>query len=165
MFTVKQLRIDGNVYNRIENWLSNRRQIVFINGNVWDWSPVTVDVPQGSVLGPVLFIMYINYIDLGINNFISEFADDTKIRNYNHRPQHDESPGRQEKISERSERWKMPFNANKCHILQISTKNQKIAHEMNDVKLVQCVKDLFVTIASLQPQISQQCKDAAEAKR
>ncbi len=81
MVKVKQLGIDGTVHSWIENWLSNRKQRVFINDTASDWAPVISVVPQGSVLGPVLFMIYINDNDVGLNNFISKFADDTKIGN------------------------------------------------------------------------------------
>ncbi len=81
MFKVKQPGIDGTLCNWIENWLSNRKQRVVINSAASDWAPLTSGVPQGSVLGPVLFISYINVIDVGLNNLISKFADDTKISN------------------------------------------------------------------------------------
>ncbi len=81
IFKVKQLRIVGKVHNWIENWLNNRKQTVVINGSASDWAPFTSGVPKGSVLGPVIFIIYINDIDLGLNNFIAKFADDTKIGN------------------------------------------------------------------------------------
>ncbi len=66
------------------------------------------------------------------------------------------------KISQWSEKWEMPFNVNKCHILLVGTRNQKFDYEMNGVKLdgVQCVKNLGVSIAS-NLKFSQQCKDAA----
>ncbi len=65
------------------------------------------------------------------------------------------------KISEWSQRWEMPFNVNKCQILQVGTKNQKFEYEMNGTKLesVQCVKDCVTIASSLK--FSQQCKDAA----
>ncbi len=55
--------------------------MVVINGTASDWAPVTSGVPRGSVLGPVLFIIYRNDIDVGLNSFNFKFADDTKICN------------------------------------------------------------------------------------
>ncbi len=66
------------------------------------------------------------------------------------------------KISEWSQGWEMPFNVNKCHILQIGSRNQNFDYEMNGIKLqsLQWVKDLGVMIAS-NLRFIQQCKDAA----
>ncbi len=66
------------------------------------------------------------------------------------------------KISNWSQRWVMPFNANKYHILQVGKRNKKCEYEMNGTKLesVQCVKDLGVSVVS-SLKFSQQCKDAA----
>ncbi len=116
MFKVTQLGIDGTVHNWIENWLNNRKQRVVINGTASDWAPVTSGALQDSALGPVLFIINVNDINVGLNNFIYKFADDTKIGNSitnNH-----SRISLQETLRKISE-WKrsMPFNVNKCHIL------------------------------------------------
>ncbi len=84
---------------------------------------VTSGVPQGSVLGSVLCITYINDINVGLNNFISKFADDTKVRN---------------SITDRdmmSLQEEMPFHVNKCHILQAGTRNEKNDYEMRGTQL------------------------------
>ncbi len=95
MFKTKHLGIAGNVHNWIENWLSNRKQRVVINGTASDWAPVTSGIPQGSVLEPVPFIIYINDIDVGLNNFIGKFADDNENRKFsNLSPRQAKPPGR-----------------------------------------------------------------------
>ena len=65
--------------NWIESWLSDRKQRVVINGKYSCWSEFSSGVPQGSVLGPILFVIYINDFEDGICGNILKFADDTKL--------------------------------------------------------------------------------------
>ena len=71
--------IRGNILKWIENWLTDRKQRVVINGKASTWTNVNSGVPQGSVLGPLLFLIYINNIDERLTCIISKFANDTKI--------------------------------------------------------------------------------------
>ena len=76
---LKAYGICGNPHLWLSNFLSNRVQRVLVNGCSSDWVGVQSGVPQGSVLGPLLFILYVNDIpDLILSN-MRMFADDTKI--------------------------------------------------------------------------------------
>ena len=71
----------GPIYNIMVDYLSNRSQYVYANGNRSDIAKITTGVPQGSVLGPFLFLVYINDLPqiLGNDNKMALFADDTFI--------------------------------------------------------------------------------------
>jgi len=71
--------IAGDVIRWTKNWLTDRKQRVVLNGQYSGWSYALSGVPQGSVLGPLLFVIFINDIDDGIAGEIIKFADDTKI--------------------------------------------------------------------------------------
>ena len=68
-----------SVVNWIRNWLSGRNHRVIVEGEESSWRPVISGVPQGSVLGAVLFLIYINDLENEIGSNILKFADDTII--------------------------------------------------------------------------------------
>ena len=76
---VSLLCLNNGMINWIEKWLIDRRQRVLVDGEVSNWKSVLSGVPQGSVLGPILFLVYINDLDDDISSKVLKFADDTKV--------------------------------------------------------------------------------------
>ena len=156
--------IDGMVLRWIENWLCERKQRVVINGKSSNWTSVTSGVPQGSVLGPILFLVYINDIDEGLTCIISKFADDTKIANtvYSN-DQAKEMQANLDKLSNWAKTWQMRFNTDKCKVLHIGYRNEEASYFMDGSQLKSTDRetDLGVTVTNnLKP--SQQCSEVVK---
>jgi hypothetical protein len=160
---MKACGIEGNLLQWIENWLKDRRQRVRIKGKNSSWIDVTSGVPQGSVLGPLLFVIYINDIDEGIVSKISKFADDTKLcAKVNNE---DEAKVLRDDLAtlyQWSEDWQMLFNIDKCAVMHVGKKNNKFEYKMGERELrsTEEEKDLGVIVHhSTKP--SRQCTAAA----
>lgn len=155
---VRKLHAHGigrKVADWIEAWLTGRRQRVVLNGVESDWTPVSSGVPQGSVLGPTLFIIYINDIDDGISGTILKFADDTKIiKKVGTVEQAFTMQDNLQKLYEWSLEWQMLFNVQKCKCLHLGYNNPAYDYYIGDERLetVTEEKDLGVNIhQSLSP--------------
>lgn len=165
MSKVRALGLVDEVSTWMTNWLSNRRQRVVISGVHSGWTAVTSGVPQGSVLGPLLFLIYINDLDTDLVSRVSKFADDTKLGINAADPASVEALRRDlVKIGDWSGRWQMPFNANKCHVLHVGGRNPREDYVLlgTPVTVITQEVDLGVIITE-DFRFSQQCI-AAEKK-
>ena len=161
---LKSHGVAGKTLRWLEDWLSHRKQRVVINGKSSAWRDVISGVPQGSVLGPVLFIIYVNDIDEGLACKLSKFADDTKIMNKvittadKMQLQSD-----LDRLVTWSDKWLMKFNVDKCKVLHIGNSNDHTNYTMNgsDLSKVTHEKDLGITISTdLKP--SKHCSDVVK---
>ena len=79
IFKLKSYGVDDSLLKLMENFLTGRQQRVVLNGQNSSWKNILARVPQGSVLGPLLFLIYINDLPNGIESICKIFADDTSL--------------------------------------------------------------------------------------
>ena len=164
MAKVEEMGIAGKVLDWIREWLRGRKQRVVINGKASGWRDVVSGVPQGSILGPLLFVIYINDIDRSIVSRILKFADDTKIfgkvgtkENVNTLKED------LEEIVKWSEKWQMKFNVEKCKVMHLGNKNLNLDYCMEGriLEKVKEEKDLGIIISE-NFKVHGQCVKAAK---
>jgi hypothetical protein len=147
--------ISGQLLDWFIDYLTNRQQHVVVNGVSSENIVITSGVPQGSILGPFLFLLYINDMPSLIQDptEIMLFADDAKIfsriRNVNDQYLLEDQL---DKLFKWSCKWQMKFNINKCVVMSISTKKDILQYQykMNGINLniVKDFKDLGVNVNS-----------------
>jgi len=110
--------IRGPTLNWIKSFLAGRTQRVIVEGVASDPAPITSGVPQGTVLGPLLFLIYINDLPSKVNSTARLFADDCLI--YRHSKTNEDTTSLQER------HWQMHINPDKCEVMRITTKRKII---------------------------------------
>ena len=112
LFKLKRLGLSGKYYRLIKSFLRNRHQRVVLNGQSSKWSSIKAGVPQESILGPLLFLAYINDLPNGLLSNSKLFADDTSIFSVvkDHLSSSNKLNEDLSKISQWGYQWKMSFN-------------------------------------------------------
>ena len=154
--------VDGKVLGWIGAWLAGRYQRVCVEGMHSRWRVVFSGVPQGSVLGPVLFLIFINDLDSHILNKVLKFADDTKVYGMvNNNADHDRLQNDLDTLSEWAARWQMQFNVDKCKVMHLGRTNPCFDYIMNSQVLQRAAteKDLGVLVTE-NGKVAGQCTES-----
>ena len=161
---IVMLGIGGNVLNIIASYLSKRKQYVKLNGFNSETVQVTSGVPQRSLLGPLLFIIFVNDLPLKVIKCEAfSYADDFKLVATNSENRHYDI----KQIEEWCLRNKMTLNENKCYILPIKSQDKPKLSLNNKTLLHQSEqKDLGITMApklNWKPNVEKSCSKALKA--
>ena len=128
--------------NWIEKWCIDKRQRVVVDGEVSNWKLVFCGVPQGSVLGPILFLIYINDLDDDIASNVLMFVDDTKVfRKIKIDADRQQLQDDLNKMTEWSEKWQMLFNFGKYKCLHRGHGNEDVQYTMGCILLNTTIKE------------------------
>ena len=143
---IRKLKSHGmgnRLINWVEQWLTDRRQRVVVDGEVSSWKSVLSGVPQGSVLGPILLLVYIiNDLEEGVTGRILKFSDDTKLfRKVKEIGDKQNLQDDIDKLVKWSDKWQMLFNFGKCKCLDTGPGNTGMNCEMGGTILSKTVKE------------------------
>ena len=153
----------NSIINWLEQWLTDRRQRLVVDGEVSSWKSVLSGVPQCSVQGPILFWVYINDLEEGVTCKIFKFADDIKLfRKTKEIVDNQKLQDDIDKLVRWSEKWQMLFNFGKCKCLHTWSGNTGTNYEMGGTILSKTMqeKELGVTM-NANMKVSEQCRIAA----
>ena len=149
LWKFESYRVSGKLLLWNADFLSKRCQWVCLDGSVSAWLPVSSGVPQGSVLGPVLFLVYINDLQSTAVSRLYLYADDTKMfRRIVSMNDCQVLQADLDVLCEWSRKWQLNFNVKKCLVIQFGCGNIESSYTMNVIGLesISVVKDLGVML-------------------
>ena len=128
IYKLRQIGVTGDLLGWLESYLNNRYCRVVLNGTSSSLLATNAGVPQGSILGPLLFLIYINDIVKNIESKIYIFADDTSLLQLIDDPvlSYDLLNRDLDRLLQWSKQWRVTFNANKTEYMLFSYKNHQI---------------------------------------
>ena len=125
--------IDGTLLTWLKNFLNERKQRVVINGKASKWNDVLSGIPQGSILGPVLFILYINDLPGVVGSVCQLFADDCKLyRNIKSEADLRELQEDIDRLCQWSKDWLLGFNIKKCKLVSYGNIHFETEYKLTD---------------------------------
>ena len=163
LLKLKAHGIGNDVINWIEEWFTHRRQRVIVDGEILNWKSFLNVVPWGSILCPILFLIYIYDLEDDISNKELKFVDDTEVfRKITNVTDKQSLQDDLDKLVKWSEKWQMLFNFGKCKCIHIGHGNMDKEYKMVNAVLGRTTqeKDLGVTFTA-DMKVSEQCRIAA----
>ena len=169
---LKAYGVGGQLLKWITDWLTTRKQRVVFGENVAEWKDVLSGVPQGSVLGPLLFVIFINDLVESLHNKMNMYADDSKI--LGKAGSAEDCKRLQEDIDKCvkwARTWLMKFNTAKCKVMHVGKGKKKSTHAYtmpdgagitHTLEVTRVERDLGVLVSD-DLQFGPQCKAAAAA--
>ena len=104
----------------MEDYLKGREMRTVVKDEKSEWSEVKCRIPQGSVLAPIMFLIYVNDMTKGVSSYISLFADDAKLlRKIGNHKDFEKLQNDINTMYEWIKTWETEFNAKKCYVLEM----------------------------------------------
>ena len=138
LLKLENIGVRGSLLDWFKAFLSNRYQRVLVDGHSSDWKPVTSGVPQGSILGPLLFLVYVNEIGDNLFSTTRLFADDCTIYREIKKPSDCELlQADLDSLYNWSQSWQLNLNLSKCKVIRLTNKRKltEFTYYINNVPL------------------------------